>query len=57
MVNITQDNMTLNKIYVYLQELAGEDMTQDGIDPDYWCDHEGDYIAGYLQDLTKMNDE
>ena len=49
--------MTLSQIYGNLQELAGEDMTEDGIDTDYWCDHEAEYIAGYLEELTKMNDE
>ena len=47
--------MKLSKIYENLQELAGQDMTEDHIDPDYWCDHEAEYIAGYLEELTEMN--
>jgi hypothetical protein len=49
--------MTLKTIYENLQDLAAENMTENGIDPDYWCDHEGEYIAEILLDLTKMNDE
>ena len=47
--------MTTNKIYEYIQELAMENMTEDGIHHDDYPDYEGEYIEEILKELTKIN--
>jgi len=49
--------MTLVKIFESIEELAGENMTENGIHHDDWSDHEGEYIADIIKDLKEINDK
>ena len=49
--------MTLAKIFTDIEELAAENMTEDGIHHDDWPDHEGEYIENIIKDLTEINDK
>jgi hypothetical protein len=48
--------MTLAKIFENIEELAGENMTEDGIHHTEWSDHGGEYIADIIKDLKEIND-
>jgi len=48
--------MTLAKIFTDIQELAAENMTEDGIHHDNWSDHEGEYIANIITELIETNE-
>jgi len=48
----------MNSFEMYLQERAGEDFTQAGIDPDYWCDHFEEWLAEReAEELNEMADK
>jgi len=49
--------MTLAKIFESIEELAAENMTEDGIHHDDWSDHEGEYVEDIIKDLTEINDK
>ena len=49
--------MTLAKIFTDIQDLAAENMTEDGIHHDDWSDHEGEYIENIIKDLTETNNK
>lgn len=48
--------MTIKTIQQAIEELAAEDMTEDGIHHDYWTDHEGEYIADIIDRLLEVNE-
>jgi hypothetical protein len=49
--------MTLEKIFTDIEDLAAENMTEDGIHHDDWPDHEGYYIDNIIKDLKEINDK
>ncbi len=46
--------MTLNKILEAIEQLAMEDMTEDGIHHDSFPDYQGDYEREILERLTEV---
>jgi len=45
--------MTTNKIIESIEELAAENMTEDGIHHDDWADRSWEYELEILKDLNK----
>lgn len=40
-----------------IEELAAENMTEDGIHHDDWTDHEGEYIHAILDDIISTYED
>ena len=48
--------MTIAKIFESIEELAAENMTEDGIHHDDWSDHVEYYIYEIIKDIRQIND-
>jgi len=49
--------MTIKTIMENIEELAMEDMTEDGIHKDDMPDHEGEYVVEVLKRLSDLVEE